>query len=40
MYPMIKLFYPLIMLNEVFLAIWLIVKDFNLSVVTYGADKE
>jgi Domain of unknown function (DUF4386) len=29
--PMIKLFYPLIMLNELFLAIWLIVKGFNLS---------
>ena len=30
-HPMIKLFYPLIMLNEVFMAIWLITKGFNLS---------
>jgi Domain of unknown function (DUF4386) len=30
-HAMIKLFYPLIMLNELFLAIWLIVKGFNLS---------
>ncbi len=28
-HPMIKFFYPLIMLNEVFLAIWLMVKGFN-----------
>ena len=30
-HPMIKLFYPLIMLNEIFLAIWLIVKGFTSS---------
>ena len=30
-YQMIKLFYPLIMLNEVFLAIWLISKGFSPS---------
>ena len=29
-HPMIALFYPMIMLNEFFLAIWLIVKGFNI----------
>ncbi len=29
--PMIKLFYPLIMLNEIFLAIWLISRGFRIS---------
>lgn len=38
-HPMIKLFYPLIMLNEVFMAIWLLVKGFNLSVITKGEKK-
>ncbi len=33
-HPMIKLFYPLIMLNEILLAIWLIVKGFNPSEKT------
>ena len=28
-HPMIKLFYPLIMLNEIFLAIWLISRGFR-----------
>ncbi len=31
-HPMIKLFYPLIMLNEIFLAIWLISRGFKISV--------
>ena len=38
-HPMIKLFYPLIMLNEIFMAIWLIVKGFNLSENTNDAKK-
>ncbi len=38
-HPMIKLFYPLIMLNEVFMAIWLIVKGFNLPVINKGEKK-
>ena len=33
-HPMIKLFYPLIMLNEIFMAIWLIVKGFNPTAKT------
>ena len=33
-HPMIKLFYPLIMLNEIFMAIWLISKGFNPSAKT------
>ncbi len=35
---MIKLFYPLIMLNEVFLAIWLIVKGFNFKGIESGSE--
>lgn len=31
-HPFIQLCYPLIVLNEVFMAIWLIVKGFNISV--------
>lgn len=31
--PMIAAFYPLIMLNEIFLAFWLIVKGFNVQII-------
>ncbi len=34
-HPMIMLFFPLIMLNEIFLAIWLMVKGFNPSAIGY-----
>ena len=38
-HPMIKLFYPLIMLNEIFMAIWLISKGFNSTAITKGEKK-
>ena len=38
-HPMIKLFYPLIMLNEIFLAIWLIVKGFNPTAIAFATDE-
>ena len=38
-HPMIMLFYPLIMLNEIFMAIWLIVKGFNSPVIAFGTDE-
>ena len=39
-HPMVKLFYPLIMLNEIFLAIWLMAKGFNLSVLKGEANEK
>ncbi len=38
-HPMIKLFYPLIMLNEVFMGIWLIAKGFNPTAIVHAADE-
>ena len=38
-HPMIKLFYPLIMLNEIFMAVWLIAKGCNPTVIASISNK-